>query len=583
MAEMERVTRVSKNAAALITVKLITSGLSFFMAIIINKQLGPVLVGVYNYAFVIYMIFQVLPDFGIGNITIRDVSQDSGKLDYYFRNVVGLRLLLGLGAFILLTATNLITISVQTGGVSAEKFWAVFVIGFCFFIEQPFSNTLVENFIALERLTVVALVFLIVGVLKVALSIYVVMAGFNNAVVWLILIYIFTLLYSIVHFYIIYRRMLERRPELKSGTWDRETARALLEKPAAREKLPQPAFQPDYALASAGVPEGIEISQFEALSPAEAGATSWSPEAAAPGRPMPTSRFWRKGRRFDRELWLYLLKSAWPLAIVSSAIAIYAIIDVPILSWMKGDEVVGLYSAAAMFAKAFVFLTIAVNMAVLPAVAKAGGAHPERLGAIWERMLFYCLVVCVPVAILAPILARPVLIVEGFNYIDAWSVVWLSMAAMIFTFMEAISFSFFIVINKQKKVTVIIVIGLLLKAAFDLVVIPLWSYTGMAVIVVVCEFLVFSMIYYTLSRELQHRVNMSRFVAPFALLAILYAAALTLHGILGAAGDTGARASVLALVETGIMIALYVVLGFSAGLFKRSRLQELNDLLKVED
>ena len=120
MAEMERVSRVSKNAVALITAKLVTSGLSFFMAIIINKQLGPVLVGVYNYAFVIYMIFQVLPDFGIGNISIRDVSQDNSKLDYYFKNVVGLRMILGLGAFILLTAINLITLAAQSpGGVGA--------------------------------------------------------------------------------------------------------------------------------------------------------------------------------------------------------------------------------------------------------------------------------------------------------------------------------------------------------------------------------------------------------------------------------------------------------------------------------
>ncbi len=578
MAEMERVTRVSKNAIALIIVKLITSGLSFFMAIIINKQLGPTLVGVYNYAFVIYMIFQVLPDFGIGNITIRDVSQDISKMHYYFRNVVGLRLLLGLGAFVLLTATNLITISFQHGGVSAEKFWAVFVIGFCFFIEQPLSNTLVENFIAMERLTIVALVFLIIGVLKVGLSIYVVVAGFNNAVVWLILIYIFTILYSIVHFYIIYVRMLNRRTELKAGTWDRAAAQALLRVSSTTGEVPQEALATDFAFATAAATEGPELSQFESLSPVEGGATAWSPPAETEN----VSGFWRKGRYYDRELWLYLLRSAWPLAVVSSAIVIYAIIDVPILSWMKGDEVVGLYAAAAMFAKAFIFLTIAINMAVLPAVSKAGGQHPERLGMIWEKMLYYCLVIVIPVAILTPILARPVLIVEGFNYISAWSVVWLSMAAMVFTFMEAISFSFFIVINKQKKITGIIVIGLVLKAALDLMVIPLWSYTGMAAIVVVSEFIVFSMIFYTLSKELKHRVQAMRFALPCGVFAILYAAALAMHSLLDIGKDTAAASALTAVIEAVIIVVLYLVLGLGAGMFRKSTLQELNDLLKVE-
>ncbi len=579
MAEMERVSRVSKNAVALITAKLVTSGLSFFMAIIINKQLGPVLVGVYNYAFVIYMIFQVLPDFGIGNISIRDVSQDNTKLDYYFKNVVGLRMILGLGAFILLTAINLIVLAAQSpGGVGAEKFWAVFVIGFCFFIEQPFSNTLVENFIALERLAVVAIVFLIVGVLKVGLSIYVVLAGFNNVVVWLILIYILTLLYSIAHFYFIYSRLLKRRSELKSGTWDRAAAAALLKMPETGE-VPQEALAADFAFASALSRDVGEQTQFEALSPA-GGSAILNPESEEDK----SHTFWRKGRYFDRELWLYFLRSAWPLAVVSSAITIYAIVDVPILSWMKGDEVVGLYAAAAMFAKAFVFLTIAINMAVLPAVSKVGGKHPERLGPIWEKMLFYCVVVIAPLMVLTPILARPVLILEGSKYIDAWVVVWLSMAAMAFTFMEAISFSFFIVINKQKKITVIIIIGLLLKAALDLIVIPIWSYTGMAVIVVVSEFMVFMMIFYALSRELKYKVNVIKFAAaPFGIIAILYATALVLHNLLTIGRDTVGSAAVVAIIESALLVGLYAVLAFGSGLFRKSRLQELNDLLKLED
>src|SRR4030042_3466516 len=323
MAEMDRVSRVSKNAIALVTAKLATSGLSFFMAIIINKPLGPVRVVVYNFAFVIYMIFQVLPDFGIGNISIRDVSQDNTKLHYYFRNVVGLRLLLGLGAFILLTATNLITISVQHGGVSSEKFWAVFVIGFCFFIEQPFSNTLVENFIALERLTVVALVYLVVGILKVGLSIYVVLAGFHNVRVLFILIYIFTLLYSVAHFYLIYSRLLKRQGELKSGTWDKAAAAALLKVPETGE-VPQEALAAEFALASAMAAETMDKVQFEAPSSGGAGTATTDPETAR------AHTFWRTGRFFDRELWLFLLRSAWPLAGVSSAITIYAIGDVPI-------------------------------------------------------------------------------------------------------------------------------------------------------------------------------------------------------------------------------------------------------------
>ena len=47
--------------------------------------------------------------------------------------------------------------------------------------------------------------------------------------------------------------------------------------------------------------------------------------------------------------------------------------------------------------------------------------------------------------------------------IRAWNVTWLTMGAMNFTFMYAISFPFFIVINKQKTVTLIVTVGLVAK------------------------------------------------------------------------------------------------------------------------
>jgi O-antigen/teichoic acid export membrane protein len=597
VAEMERVTRVSKNAVALVAAKLVTSGLSFFMAIIINKELGPVLVGVYNYAFVLYMIFQVIPDFGIGNISIRDVSQENSRLNYYFRNIVGLRMLLGTLAFILLIATNLIVTAFQSPGtVTTEKFLAVLTIAFCLLIEQPFQNTLIENFIALERLTIVALVFLIVGVMKVGLSIYVAVSGFNHLVVWLILIYIFTVLYSIAHFYIIYHRLLKRESSLASGTWDPALAEKEVHIPEAPDEATREALA-EAVTHSQGLPGEVtyqalaadfsyaELTKVGETQPDGNGSQpSEAIEASSPAEGDDLDSPAPGGRRYNREFWLYILRSAWPLAVVSSAIAIYAVVDIPILSWMKGDYVVGLYAAAAMFVKAFIFLTLAINMAVLPAISKVGGKDPSRLGGTWEKLMYYCLVMVVPVVVLTPILARPVLIIEGHDYITAWSVVWLSMAAMNFTFLTAISFPFFVVINRQKLITIIVIIGLVIKVVFNLVAIPIWGYMGTATVVVISEFITFAMLFVVLSRVLKYRANLMRFAgAPMFLLGILYAVALILHKVLAVGKDTVAASAQAAIIEAAIIIAIYLVLGFATGMFKKSRLQELNELLNVED
>jgi len=595
---MERVGRVSKNAAALVGAKLVTSGLSFLLAIIINKELGPVKVGIYNYAFVLYTIFQVIPDMGIGNITIRDVSQDNTKLHYYYRNVVGLRILLGLGAFILLLITNVLTTAFQQpSALTWEKFWVVFTIAFCLLIEQPFSNTLAENFIALERLTVVALVYLVIGIMKVGLSIYVVLAGFSNVLVLLILVYILTYLYSIAHFYVIYRRLLGREGYLAQGAWEASAAKAV---PIAREttgesvydamaeaithtpELPaEPAYETlvaDYSYAD------LKKAEEAKMATAHDRESHVSVEVdSSPAQAEEDARAKTIGQKFNMEFWRYLVRSAWPLAVVSAAITIYAVLDIPILSWIKGDKEVGLYSAAAMFAKAFVFLTIAINMAVLPAVSKVAGKYPEKLGELWERMLYYALVLVAPLVVLTPILARPFLILEGHDFIVALPAVWLTMAAMVFTFLTAITFPFFIAIDKQKIITKVVIAGLAIKTIMDLAAIFIWGYMGAAVVVIISEFIVFAILCSAFSREIKYKLNIMSFAGiPFLSLSVLYPVSILLQRFLVVGKDTLSGSIFVAVIASAILLAIYLAIAFTTGMFSKDKLNRLNQLLKVE-
>jgi O-antigen/teichoic acid export membrane protein len=285
----------------------------------------------------------------------------------------------------------------------------------------------------------------------------------------------------------------------------------------------------------------------------------------------------------DSKLWRYLLASAWPLAIVGAGVTIYAGIDIPILSWFKGDAQVGLYSAAAMFAKAFVFLTLALNMAVLPAISRVGGKHLERLGPIWQKLLRYAWLLVIPLAVIVPILARPVLILQKHEFIEAWNVTWITMASMNFTFMTAISFPFFIVINKQKTVTVIVSIGLVAKIILALLVIPFWGYTGAAISVLVSEGVAFVVLFWRLSLELDHHVDLLRFATlPLLVLGTLYAAAFVLHKVLAVGKDTFMSSLQPAFIIAAALTILYVVLAFATKALNRKGLQELNDLLTVE-
>lgn len=609
---MERVGRLTRNTAALVTAKVVTSGLTFLLAVMINRELGPEKAGIYNYAFALYTIFQVIPDFGLGNISIRDISQDGSRMRRYLANIVSMRLLLGCAAFTLLMVTNLVSSALQGGGApGSEKFWVVFVISFSLLVEQPLSNSLAENFIAMERLVLVSCVYLIMAVLRVALSVYVISAGWNNVLIWLMLIYILTYLYSLLHLYPLYRRMLKKQEAVAGNARESAVAEAILRAPETGSEAPVEAILADYSYAAikkaasqlgeAIVEEGVIESAAREEVPAGI--------AHLPGRENPTDVVDSGGKEvpvaafagfaaspppetgpprrlafltLDPALWRYLLGSAWPLAVVAAGVVIYAGIDIPILSWLKGDAEVGLYGAAGMFAKAFVFLTLAINMAVLPAISKVAGKDPQRLGEIWERLLRYALLLIAPLVVIVPVLARPVLVLQEHQFVTAWHATWLTMAAMNFTFMTAICFPFFIVINRQKEISKLVVFAVILKAGLDFATIPFWGYTGAALTVLVSECVVFLVLAWLLARGLSYRPRPLRMTGPPLLVTgTLYGACCVLYRVLGKGGETFASSLQHALIISLVLAAAYLLVGTAAGVFRRKDLRELNELLTV--
>jgi len=561
-----RVAKVSKNAGVLIASKLVTSGISFLLAIVINRQLGAVNAGIYTYAFTMYSIFMIVPDFGFGSISVRDISQDHSKMNTYFRNIVCIRMLLGLGACLILLATDFGTALAKSPVAFDQKFWAIFAVAFCLLIEQPLSNSLAECFVALERLTVVAYIYFIMAIIKVSLSLYVILAGINPVLVLLVVIYMITILYSIVHFYLLYRRMLHKDilPEIEQR--DMALAEAIIHSP--------------------DLPEGAAFDQALVTDYSYATLGEHKVEEKAPGG-SGGNRFIRMGRlKLDEELWRYLFRSAWPLALVAVGVSLYAYMDIPILSWMKGDNQVGLYNAGVMFAKSAIYLGMGINLAVLPAMAIVAKKHSERLGEIWERLLRYIFILAIIMTVTVPILARPILILQKHNFIVAWPVIWVSMAALNFTALTGISFPFFVVLDKQKKATVVVAIGIAIKLALLLISIPIWGYNGAVVTMLVSEIISFFLYYGALSPELKHRIHwLKTFVVPLVCLGVLYAVSFVLQWVFihgNAAADKFLGSLAYAVITTAVVVAVYATMVYATKVISRKDLRELNALMKVD-
>jgi O-antigen/teichoic acid export membrane protein len=504
---MKKVRAVSRNAAALTTAKLVNSSLTLLLAIAINRKLGPANAGIYILALTVYMMLGIIPDFGLGHISIRDVSQDHSRMSRYLPKVLLIRMAIGGAILALLTVVDLASYRWSSAPDIGVKFWAISAISLSLLVEMPVTNTLAEALSAVEQFSFIAFVYLNISILKIGLSLYVLLGNFSQPLVLLMLAYVVTQAYGALHFYVYYRRKGYNRVE------------------------------PDK-------------------------------EADVPDR-----------------LVAYLLRSAWPLALLGVGLAIYSLIDIPILSLLKGDTEVGLYNAAYMFARSFFFLVTTLNLVALPIVARAYRAAPENIGRLWEQLMRYGAILIIPLSLIVPLLGRPVLILQEHDFISAMPALWLTMGAAVFVFMYTLMYPFFVTINSQRTLTAIITWGIGVKVLLNLALVPFLGYKGTALAMLGSESIMFGILYFSLSRKLDHRIKLLRFAGvPAATALVLYGGIFVFgRDLMVNAGGTPSLAGslVVGAVSSAVVFAIYLVVVLATKQISRKGLSELDELLEA--
>ncbi len=88
------VSRVARNSAVPIVLNLFNRGIDFAFALVMLRILGPEDAGIYYYAIVVFVWFDIFTNFGLDVWLIREASQQRPKAGYFFLNTSALRLLL---------------------------------------------------------------------------------------------------------------------------------------------------------------------------------------------------------------------------------------------------------------------------------------------------------------------------------------------------------------------------------------------------------------------------------------------------------------------------------------------------------
>ncbi len=528
MAKLKKVRTVGRNAAALTVAKLVNSALTLLLAIAINRQLGPANAGIYNLALAVYMMLGLIPDFGIGYITIRDCSQDRSHLPDYLPKVVAIRTTIALGVLAALTIGNIGGFFASSGPDAAVRFWTIAAINLSLLVEMPLTNTMSEALVSVDQFSFIALVYMNMSVVKIGISAAVLAVGIGSGtkLVLLMLAYVASQAYGAGHMYLHYRRKGFNRP-----------APARTATPATAE----PAAEDGIAVARSGPASGESLKR-------------------------------------------YLLRSAWPMAVVFVSLATYSLIDIPILFFIKGDTQVGLYSAAYMFARSFLFLVTTLNLVVLPIVARAYSSSPQSLGRLWEQLMRYGVILIVPLALIIPLLGRPILILQQHDFVSAMPVLWITMAAAVFFSLSAIMYPVFVTIESQRKLTLLVLAGVGVKVVLNLALVPFLGYKGTATAMLASEIILFFLLYFSLSRRIGHRIRPWHFAGvPAICAAAVYAGLFALKPSLLTGTGTApslAHSVVVALGLSVAVLAFYVAVMFASRQVSRSSLREFEGLLQ---
>lgn len=185
------------------------------------------------------------------------------------------------------------------------------------------------------------------------------------------------------------------------------------------------------------------------------------------------------------------LKQALPFGLTAVFGMIYHWIGTVMLSTMKGDVVVGWYSAAYRIILVLLLVPSAFDMAVYPVMSRLYVSSRNSLELMCEKGFKYLTFIGIPIGIGGMLLAdRIILLVFGSEYVPSIIALQILVWSAVLIFIGAPFASLLNSINKQIILAKIVGVAVALNIFLNLILIPKYSYVGAGIATVISEFLI---------------------------------------------------------------------------------------------
>ena len=184
-----------------------------------------------------------------------------------------------------------------------------------------------------------------------------------------------------------------------------------------------------------------------------------------------------------------VMRESYPLMMNHLLATLFFKVDVPLLQAMQGPAVVGYYSTAYKFIDAFNIIPAYFTQSLFPAMSRMALQRDQSLSRSYVLALKLLVMVALPLAVFTSFMAEPMIaILGGREFLPAGAIALGIMCwSMPIGWINSVTNYALIAANQQHALTRAFIIGLTFNVVANLLLIPLYSYAGAAVVTIFSE------------------------------------------------------------------------------------------------
>lgn len=191
---------------------------------------------------------------------------------------------------------------------------------------------------------------------------------------------------------------------------------------------------------------------------------------------------------FSREFCKNCIKEAWPMGAMALCIIIYFRISTVILSFVKGDSAVGLFSAAYTLSELSTMIPTILISSIFPIISIYYVSSKSSFLYMFQRSVKYLFYMALPMAFIITIWADPIInLVYGNSFSGSVIALQILIWSAAIMYVTMVLGTIFVTANLQMINMKLTIIAALINIILNLIFIPYFGYVGAAFVTIVTE------------------------------------------------------------------------------------------------